>query len=146
MITCSLVLNPILFLTNLRCLIHSTITLVEEDARNREFNRKEEKEEIKKSNETSIIHSELVISDNQFQLKRNIEPNIMINIECKSDICHHGNDVCDGEEIEGETQGESELVFFIEENIEGGINNDADESDYSDDDIDDYLVLSSRRL
>jgi hypothetical protein len=108
---------------------------VEEDVRNREFDRKKGKEEIKKISETSIIHSKLVISDNQFQLKRNDQPN----------ICHHGNNVCDGEEIEGETQGKSEYVF-IEENIEGGNNHDADKSDYSDDDIDDYLVLSSRRL
>jgi hypothetical protein len=67
-------------------------------------------------------------------LKRNVEPNIR----------HHSDDVCDGEEIEAETQGKSEYVF-TEENI-GGNNNDADESEHSDDDIDDFLVLSTRRL
>jgi hypothetical protein len=59
-------------------------------------------EEIHKISETSIIDSKLVISDNQFQLKRNVEPNIR----------HHSDDVCDGEEIEAETQGKSEYFLL----------------------------------
>jgi hypothetical protein len=119
---------------------------VEEEEGRKEFDGEEEKEEIKKSSETSVTHSGLLIGDNQFQLKRNIESNTTNSIECNSGIHHHGSDVYDGEEIEGgETQRESKYIF-TEENVVGGVNNDPDESDYSDDDnnIDDYLILSSR--
>jgi hypothetical protein len=136
--------------------LNITDNIIQGKEGNIEFDGEEEKEEIQKSNETSIIHSGLLIGDNQ--LKRNVESEIMNIIECTSDN-QHSSDVCDREEMEGESQGQSENIFAhhssldlshqSEENAELGVENDVDESDYDDiddiDDINDYLVLSSRR-
>jgi hypothetical protein len=140
---------------------------VEEEGRNKEFDEEEEKEEIQKISETSIIHSGLLIGANQSQLKRNVKSNIVIkNTECTSDNHNHGSDVCDGEEMKGETQrgskymipfpyrsGNVRISYQSEENAEDGVHNDDDGSDhYSDDfdddfgdDFDDYLALSLTR-
>jgi hypothetical protein len=111
----------------------------EEEYRDKDFDGEEEKEEIQRSNETSIIDSKLPMDDNQFGLKN-------------SDT-QHDSDVCDGEEIEGgETQGGGKYMmpfpynagnvrksYQSEKSLLGGFNDD----DY--DDIDDYLVLSLTR-
>jgi len=144
----------------------TTNKTVEEEGRNKEFDGEEEKEEIQKSSETSIIHSGLLIGANQSQLKRNVKSNIVIkNTECTSDNHNHGSDVCDGEEMKGETQrgsnymipfpyhsGNVRISYQSEESAEDGVHNDVDESGYCsddidddndiDNDIDDYLVLS----
>jgi hypothetical protein len=114
---------------------------LEEERGNKEFDGEEEKEEIQRSNETSIIDSKLPMDDNQFELKN-------------SDI-QHGSDVCDGEEMEGgETQGGGKYMmpfpynsgnvrksYQSEESLECGFNNDAGENEFYGD-IDDYFALS----
>jgi hypothetical protein len=120
---------------------------IEEECGNKEFDGEEEKEEIQRSNETSIIDSKLPMDDNRFGLKN-------------SDT-QHDSDVCDGEEMEsGETQGGGKYMmpfpynsgnvrksYQSEKSLVGGFNNDAEESEFDDDhdDIDDYLMLSLTR-
>jgi hypothetical protein len=131
----------------------TTNKTVEEEERNKEFDGEEEKEEIQKSSETSIIHSGLLIGDNQSQLKKNMESKIVIkNTECTSDNHSHDSDVCDGEVMKGETQRGSKYMipfryhsgnlrksYQSEESAEDGVHthNDVDESGYCSDDIDD---------
>jgi ribosomal 30S subunit maturation factor RimM len=85
------------------------------------------------------------------------QSNIIDNIECSCDDHHDDNNVCCGEIMEEETQeGRSQSVFAhhagidkshqSEENVEDGIGNYADDSNYSADDdyyyhdVDHYLV------
>jgi hypothetical protein len=145
-------------------------TSVLNDGGNNEFDGEEAKEEIQKNSKSSIIHPGIRRNDNnQFQLKRNDESNIVSNIECSSDNDYHGSDVCDGEVLKGgKTQVESKYISRhhssidksceSEENVEGGFGfgHDAGESDYDDDFdddlddlddyLDDYLALSAKRL
>jgi hypothetical protein len=114
---------------------HDQSVLMIDEIEEEEWGRKEsnegkaEEEDIQKgSNEPTYIHLGPICD--QSRMKKNVECNVIDNIESSSDDCR-GSDVCEREETTEETQ-ESIEYYVSTHHVDG----------YNDDDDDDYLALA----